>query len=591
MKLKEMLLMKLSNLSKTIFLFLASLLFFTQLLSEESVNIWTKKNLNKKIDTLKKNDVSLNKKKESKIKISTRPTNKIEINLNNLEINKSLIHGLYDPSVNDLTLDMWANSEGTRVKDTIERINKIKLSSFAEEIFLDTLLTISNLPDRNMTNEEFTDYKIDWLIANKKDELIILFLNKNKNFTNKNKILKYLIDKNIAKTKIKNACEQTSFINNSLKNFYLEQFKVICLINKNKKNEAQLLLDLLREQKLSNKFFDNKINYLLGVSSTVDQKIDDTSLLNFYLSSITVSDFNYTPDDKTNIKIWEYLSSANLINIDNFNDKNQIKELEIVANKNNLSKSYILEIYKSIKFNFNDFLNIDQIYKTLDPVTARALVYQKTLLSDNVETELKYLFLLKDLFKKDNLTNVFKEYLSQKLKILDVAKIPPEYEKIVAENIIYEKENRLGKIKYNDKSYHSSKVTRYYVEKKITKKNTEKELLKIHKKLKKNKKYKISLKDIILLESLHNDGLSIPKEISYEEVSKNNMPPAELLNLVKNKETGLALLKIVELIGEDELEDLDSQTVYFVNHLLGKAGLIKLRNKILITVLPDRSKI
>ena len=69
------------------------------------------------------------------------------------------------------------------------------------------------------------------------------------------------------------------------------------------------------------------------------------------------------------------------------------------------------------------------------------------------------------------------------------------------------------------------------------------------------------------------------------------MPPAELLNLVKNKETGLALLKIVELIGEDELEDLDSQTVYFVNHLLGKAGLIKLRNKILITVLPDRSKI
>ena len=583
--------MKLLNLSKKIFLFLASLLFFTQLLAEESVNIWTKVNSNKKINSVKKNDVSLNKKKESKININSRKINNIEINSNNLEINKSLISGLYDPSEKNLTLDMWVNSEGTRVKDTIERINKIKLSSFAEEIFLDTLLTISNLPDRNMTNEEFTDYKIDWLIVNKKDKLINLFLNKNKNFPSKDKILKYLVDKNIAKANINNACEQTSFINSNIKNLYLEQFKVICLINKNKKNEAQLLLDLLREQKLSNNFFDNKINYLLGVNPTVDQKIDDTNLLNFYLSSITVPDFNYTPDDKTSTKIWKYLSSANLINIENFNDENKVKELEIAANKNNLEKAYILEIYKNIKFDFDDFLNIDTIYQTLDPVNARALVYQKTLISDNVETQLKYLFLLKDLFKKDNLANVFKEYLSQKLKILDATKIPLEYETIVAENIIYEKENRLGKIKYSDKNYHTSKAVRYYVEKKLTKKNTEKELYKVYKKLKKNKKYKISLKDAILLESLHNDGLSIPKEINYEEVSKNNLPPAELSNLVKNNEIGLVLLKIVELVGEDELEDLDSQTVYFINHLLGKAGLIKLRNKILITVLPDRTEI
>ena len=583
--------MKLLNLSKKIFLFLASLLFFTQLLAEESVNIWTKVNSNKKINSVKKNDVSLNKKKESKININSRKINNIEINSNNLEINKSLISGLYDPSEKNLTLDMWVNSEGTRVKDTIERINKIKLSSFAEEIFLDALLTISNLPDRNMTNEEFTDYKIDWLIVNKKDKLINLFLNKNKNFPSKDKILKYLVDKNIAKANINNACEQTSFINSNIKNLYLEQFKVICLINKNKKNEAQLLLDLLREQKLSNNFFDNKINYLLGVNPTVDQKIDDTNLLNFYLSSITVPDFNYTPDDKTSTKIWKYLSSANLINIENFNDENKVKELEIAANKNNLEKAYILEIYKNIKFDFDDFLNIDTIYQTLDPVNARALVYQKTLISDNVETQLKYLFLLKDLFKKDNLANVFKEYLSQKLKILDATKIPLEYETIVAENIIYEKENRLGKIKYSDKNYHTSKAVRYYVEKKLTKKNTEKELYKVYKKLKKNKKYKISLKDAILLESLHNDGLSIPKEINYEEVSKNNLPPAELSNLIKNNEIGLALLKIVELVGEDELEDLDSQTVYFINHLLGKAGLIKLRNKILITVLPDRTEI
>ena len=83
----------------------------------------------------------------------------------------------------------------------------------------------------------------------------------------------------------------------------------------------------------------------------------------------------------------------------------------------------------------------------------------------------------------------------------------------------------------------------------------------------------------------------MPKEINFEQVGKNNLPPVELLNLVKNREIGLALLRIVELVGEDELIDLDSQTIYFINHLFGKAGLAKLRNKILITVLPDRTEI
>jgi hypothetical protein len=153
------------------------------------------------------------------------------------------------------------------------------------------------------------------------------------------------------------------------------------------------------------------------------------------------------------------------------------------------------------------------------------------------------------------------------------------------------KKKKIGKIKYNDKSYHTSKAIRYYVEKNFPKKNAEKELLKIHKKLKKNKKYKISLNDVMLLESLQNDGFSIPKEIDYKELVKNNIPPVDLLNLVKNKEVGLVLLRIIELVGEDELVDLDSQTIYFINHLFKEAGLTKLRNKILITVLPDRTKI
>ena len=69
------------------------------------------------------------------------------------------------------------------------------------------------------------------------------------------------------------------------------------------------------------------------------------------------------------------------------------------------------------------------------------------------------------------------------------------------------------------------------------------------------------------------------------------MPPPELLNLGKNNEIGLLLLRIVELIGEDEILDLDTQTIYFINHLLIKSGIKKLSNKILVTALPERSEI
>ena len=105
------------------------------------------------------------------------------------------------------------------------------------------------------------------------------------------------------------------------------------------------------------------------------------------------------------------------------------------------------------------------------------------------------------------------------------------------------------------------------------------------------KKYKTSLKDIILFETLESDGIVIPKELIDKKIIKNNLPPPELLNLGKNDEVGLLLLRIVELIGEDEIIDLDSQTIYFINHLLIKSGIKKFSNKILIAALPQRSEI
>ena len=581
--------MKLLNLNKNFFFSLILFIFITPLLSEDSIDIWKKENLDEKNNAIETKDTRIEK-LASKININTKRPESIEINTDILEVNTNLIYGIFDPDKNNLTINMWVNSEGTRIKDTIERINKIKLSSFAEEIFINTLFTISKLPNQNMTDMEFINYKLDWLINNNKDELITTFLNKNKEFPNKKKIIKYLVDRNIARANLDKACQNITLIGTDVKDSYLDQFKIICLIKNNKKNEAELVLDLLREQKLSNKFFDNKINYLLGVSEKINLKIDDTNLLNFYLSSIAVPDFSYTPSKKTNKKIWQYLIAANLLKIDDFENDVQIKELENAANNNFLPKLYVFEIYKNIRFNFNDFLNADEIYLNLDPINARALIYQKVLLSDNIETKLKYLFLLSDLFKKNNLSNISQEYLDKELKNLDPKKIPFSYKQLVEENIIYEEKNDLGKIKYNDNYYHTSRIIKFYTEKGTFRKKPEKEFNNIFKKIKKNKKYKTSLKDIILFETLESDGIIFSKDLIDQEIVRKNIPPIELLNLGKNNETGLLLLRIVELIGEDEILDLDIQTIYFINHLLINSGIKKFSNKILITALPQRTK-
>ena len=70
-----------------------------------------------------------------------------------------------------------------------------------------------------------------------------------------------------------------------------------------------------------------------------------------------------------------------------------------------------------MSFNFNQLINAQEIYKNLPNYKARALIYQSMLLSDSIEKKINLAFLLKDLFIKDKLFNVYAEELSSDFKI------------------------------------------------------------------------------------------------------------------------------------------------------------------------------
>ena len=344
-----------------------------------------------------------NESNNSKISNTTKLNNDIQIEKTDLNnSSEQEIFGIYDPEENDFNLNMWSQTDAQNVRSSISRINKLNLSTTAEKLFEITILSFS-YPPKEMDEKEFLNLKIDWMINNKKTILVEKFLKQNESFHNKKKVIQYLVDENIAKANLKKGCEKISFIDKSIRDPYLEKFKIYCLIFNNKKNEAQLLYDILKEQKQSDKFFDDKANFLLGITNKTASEIRDDNLLNFYLSSITTNNFKYEPKKDTKKEIWEYLNSANLIKVDNFENKEKIKKLEIAANKNQFKKKNIFDIYKKIPFDLNNLIDAENIYQNLDGSDARALIYQKFLLSDNIENKIQLLFLLKDLFKKDNL--------------------------------------------------------------------------------------------------------------------------------------------------------------------------------------------
>mgnify|MGYP001212723699 FL=1 len=62
--------------------------------------------------------------------------------------------------------------------------------------------------------------------------------------------------------------------------------------------------------------------------------------------------------------------------------------------------------------------------------------------------------------------------------------------------------------------------------------------------------------------------------------------PTDIQMLLNNKETGMILLRLVEIIGEDDLENLDADTLYFMTSILNELDLDLIRNKLLLEVLP-----
>ena len=573
------------NLSIVIF----SLFSFSSFAEDKPVDIW---NIEKQeTENISEENLSTENKQvvsESSVYKMQSDKNEDSIKLDQELTSKTIkIAGLYDPQEYGLDINMWSNSDGSTLKKLFNNIDKYELSKDASEILNISLLTNAYYPNQNITDQEFLKFKTKWLIKNSNLDLIEEYLIKNQVTNIHPELMRYMVDRYLSQSDVKKSCEIFSKIKEPLEDEYLSKFNLYCLINYGKNEEAQLILDLKKELGFSDEYFENKINYLLGYIDEVNKEISENSILDFHLAHRTNPEFTFEPNKDTPKLIWKYLSSSNLlykIQDVEISDIEKISTIEKATHDKIYSEEELFEFYKRFQFNINQLLNTKESYKSLSSIEGKALVYQRLLLTEEPKLKLELMKILKDIFKSEGIEDAFDEELRKYLKQIDETDVPSNFTTFYNQHI--KSDEIINKrIKYNNKILHQSKLVNYF-NGDYAKSKIEEDLDKFLKKIKKDKEYFLSKKDIIFLEALKSDGIEISKK--YENLYKVNKSemPSDIQKMLDNKEIGAALLRVIEVIGPEKIEDIDDDTVYFIINTLNQLNTDSIRNKLLLKVLP-----
>ena len=577
-------------LSKNYFLVILFSLFFGFVTnSQEPVDIWEvgekkpEENTNLIEDEVEKNIpqntiYEMQSQKEGELSIEETQT---------LISKETKLVGIYDPAENGLNINMWSNSNGDQILNIFKRIDKLELSRDAVEILDILLLTNAHYPEMNISKKQFLEIKSKWLIKHSNFDLIEQYLLNNQIVNEHPKLTKYLVDHYLSQSNVKKACEIFSKIKEPIQDLYLSKFNIYCLINNNKRDEAQLLIDLQLELGITDKFFIKKTDYLMGYKTEPAIEVSEKTILDFHLSHRTNPEFKFEPKDTTSKQIWKYLSTSNLldniIDID-LTDIDKITSIEKATHEGNYTEKDLFELYKRFQFNINQLLNIKESSKVLSTIETRALIYQGILITTEIENKLQLMNALKNSFKNDGIEDAFNIELKTFLRNIEEDKVPSNFTTFYQNNLDNEKTEQVN-IKINNKILHQSKLINYLKLEK-SKKDPTKDINEFLKKIKKNKKYFFSKKDIILVEAFKSDGIKILKK--YNDLYQINASeiPSDIQIFINSGDMAAALLRIVEVIGQDNLNNIDEDTLYFIISTLNQLNVDPLRNRILFKVLP-----
>ncbi|MEK9561091.1 MAG: hypothetical protein VW454_01030 [Pelagibacteraceae bacterium] len=527
---------------------------------KQSQEITIKENQNKKIENSENN---LNK----DLPQTTFDKEKLNLSVNEIsqseEINdQELIFGLYEPEDTKINLNFWSDVDNnlySRVFETLLNKEKNSLVAVSEKV----LFSKSNINVFEDKGERHLSFIADWLINNQKMKLIDQVIDQNKIINKNAKLLKFLFTHYLSLGQIDKACSYTKLMTVDVQSIDLEKYKIFCLINNKKIKQAQSQLELTRETSSLDNFFVGKVNFLTGIS---DQK-SDINFDNVFYTHLTLItndslELKYNNFSKSK-ELRNYFFKSNLANKlldDAMKDtspdkKKELNDLVIFLERSVNEDLYpyekILDIYKKYNFSFNQLFQVEDAVKNLRRPESHAILYQAMLLAQKPDIKLKILNNFKDKLTVNGL-----EKIAEPVYYLELEKIystnPDLIDQKIVEKIKNFKISEENKDKSFNNNYFFSSEIKKLLDKKLTKKDKKKilNLLGDFDKKIKEKSYKLTNKDIALINILNVQKIDLPKSMSDVIYNKEIYIPNEIFNSIEKKLNDEAILKTLLFIAD-----------------------------------------
>ena len=167
--------MKLKNFNYIVGLLI--LFSVSPLFCEEKIDIWENKK-NVKSENIKKEGTTETQNNNLESSQTIQALEKIQIQEGSeIQTEEQQVFGIYEPANYNFSLNMWSKTKAEDLRSSLKRLSKINLSKSSNEI-LEAILFSFSYPPQGMTEKEFVNLKINWLIKNDRVDLIESFLKK-----------------------------------------------------------------------------------------------------------------------------------------------------------------------------------------------------------------------------------------------------------------------------------------------------------------------------------------------------------------------------------------------------------------------------
>ena len=540
---------------------LSTLLLAEISFSETPKDIWEQSKSIKKVET-NNNLETQNKQELPPTTILQIPKTELEIsNISQTEIeqsNRQAIFGIYDPGATNIPVTFWDNIS-PEIFDSFRQTmaqgdNRRSVNQLIARVFF-SKTNLSNHEDKGVA---YLNFVSSFLAHSQDTKLIDSVIDQNNLLLNNEQLLGFLINNNFSNYQIEKACKYAQNLGAEIKNFELQKFKILCLVQAKESKKALANLELIRENGFKDDFFIQKVNFLLGMLLARQGESKTDTLLNIHLSSLVDPMFNPNfsvfKGDLNKTKYFFNSPFVEKILLENQDSKKEfvteddfalVEFLEQGSNIELFKTENIFAIYKKIIFGIEDLLNPNETYIKYHSVKGRALLYQAILLTKDHEQKLTFIEALQNSYKKSKFLNLGNKVYYQLISDIDQKYLTKEVQEQMVQYFESLKKKK-SDLETNDKFLHTSDAVFLLIDEKPESKS--KKSLETFADLVDDKKYEVTKRDVAMINLLAQQKVYLPSSLRKFVNPDEIYIPNKIYNMLEKNENNKATLEVLQLV-------------------------------------------